>query len=101
MPGPRMARPIGVRYRRRRMLAGPEQAYTSTGLKYARHFGMIEALREGRGEPHSLQVSPTNRCNLRCVFCSVDERDLKLEWNVDELAEAIAEFVTTCNISTV
>ena len=69
-----------------------EQAYTSTGLKYARHFGMIDALREGRGAPQSLQVSPTNRCNLRCVFCSVDERDLKLEWDLADLIEAIQMF---------
>ena len=69
--------------------APSEQVYTSTGAKYARHWPMIAALRNGVGMPPSLQVSPTNRCNLRCVFCSVDERDLKLEWDLADLCDAI------------
>lgn len=76
----------------RRMDEDAERNYTSTGDKYSRHYGMIQALREGHGQPHSLQVSPTNRCNLRCVFCSVDNRDLKLEWDLADLIEAIESF---------
>lgn len=74
------------------MPGNPEQTFTSTGSKYARNFHMIQALREGRGAPQSLQVSVTNACNLACVFCSTDERELKQKWAIGELAEAISMF---------
>lgn len=67
--------------------------YTSTGRKYAHHANVFRMLRNGFGRPQSLQVSPTNRCNLRCVFCSVDNRSLKLEWDFDELKSAIKSFM--------
>lgn len=82
------------------MLTKPVETFTSTGVKYARQPEIIQALREGRGHPISLQVSPTNRCNLRCVFCSVDERQLNLEWPIDDLKSAIFNF-SLCGIKTV
>ena len=74
------------------MLGSAEQTFTSTGAKYARHWPMIEALREGRGAPQSLQVSVTNACNLACIFCSTDERELKQKWDISELIEALTMF---------
>ncbi len=71
----------------------PVNIFTSTGEKYSRHPEMIQALRTGHGMPVSLQVSPTNRCNLRCVFCSVDERQLNMEWDFNDLKEAIFRFI--------
>lgn len=55
---------------------------------------MIEALRAGYGRPQSLQVSLTNRCNLKCIFCSVAERDLKDEWLFEDLIKAIESFIS-------
>lgn len=67
--------------------------YTSTGIKYARHPDMINSLRSGVGKPQSLQVALTNRCNLQCVFCSVAERELKQQWDYEELCKAIQSFI--------
>lgn len=66
---------------------------TSTGAKYSRHPDMINALRNGIGRPQSLQVALTNRCNLACIFCSVAERELKQEWDYEELMQAIDFFI--------
>lgn len=74
--------------------------YTSTGGKYSRHPDMINALRNGVGRPQSLQVALTNRCNLKCVFCSVAERELKQEWDYEELLKAIDAFIV-CGIKTI
>ena len=69
-------------------------SYTSTGAKYIHHPEMIESLRNGIGRPQSLQVALTNRCNLKCVFCSVAERELKQEWDYLELCKAIDSFMS-------
>ena len=44
--------------------------FTSTGMKLIHHPGVIRNLFHGRASPISLQVAPTSRCNLKCVFCS-------------------------------
>lgn len=74
------------------MLINNLDQYTSTGAKYFKHPEMINSLRNGIGRPQSLQVALTNRCNLKCVFCSVAERELKQEWNYLELCKAIQSF---------
>src|SRR3989442_1613057 len=74
------------------MAMDPLNVFTSTGIKYFRHPQMVQGLRHGRPGPQSIQVSPTNVCNLRCVFCSVDERDRKLVWRPGELVEALTAF---------
>lgn len=66
--------------------------FTSTGIKYLRHPQMVRGLQSGCPKPQSIQVSPTNVCNLRCVFCSVDERDRRLMWTTDDLKEALRVF---------
>jgi len=75
-------------------------SYTSTGAKYIHHPQMIESLRNGIGRPQSLQVALTNKCNLKCVFCSVAERELKQEWDYVELISAIHNFML-CGIGTI
>ena len=76
------------------MQTNPIDIFTSTGGKYLHHPEMIDGLKNGNPRPVSLQVSPTNRCNIRCQFCSVDERTLSLEWDVEDLKQAIFKFVT-------
>jgi len=68
--------------------------FTSTGAKYIHHPQMIESLRNGIGRPQSLQVALSNKCNLKCVFCSVAERELKQEWDYLELCKAIDSFMS-------
>src|SRR3990167_10146237 len=75
--------------RRSIMSINPLETFTSTGRKYLHQPQMIEGIRRGIPSPVSLQVSPTNQCQLRCVFCSVDERDLSLEWKLEDLIETI------------
>jgi len=74
--------------------------FTSTGAKYIHHPQMIESLRNGIGRPQSLQVALSNKCNLKCVFCSVAERELKQEWDYEELISVIHKFLL-CGIGTI
>lgn len=75
------------------MQTKPSEVFTSTGIKYFHHPEMIEGIQTGLAKPVSLQVSPTNKCNIRCMFCSVDERTLSLEWELEDLKTAILMFV--------
>src|SRR3990172_2205595 len=77
-----------------------EGIYTSTGLKYSRHLEMMDGLRTGVGRPQSLQVSLTNRCNLKCSFCSVSGRNKDVVWHHESLKDAIFSFIK-CGIGTV
>ena len=74
--------------------------YSSTGFKYYRHFYMLESLRKGIGKPHSLQISLINKCNLKCIFCSVSGRNLKDEWLFEDLIKSI-EFFISAGIKTI
>jgi len=74
------------------MSINPLETFTSTGRKYLHQPQMIEGIRRGIPSPVSLQVSPTNKCQLRCVFCSVDKRDLSLEWEPEDLKSMILKF---------
>jgi len=66
--------------------------YTSTGAKYLLHEDRLQTIIDGNPRPISLQIAPTNRCNLRCVFCSVEDRDRNLEFDFEELKTAISIF---------
>lgn len=48
--------------------------YTSTGDKLLHHPRAVSDLRAGRSHPIVLHIMPTERCNLRCEFCSVANR---------------------------
>lgn len=39
--------------------------------------------------PRHVQLSPTNNCNLKCSFCSCDDRDRKLEWSFDDVVSIV------------
>ena len=47
-----------------------EDRYTSTGGKLLHHPDALKWLKSKIGRPISLQISPTSKCNLNCVFCS-------------------------------
>ena len=47
------------------------ETYTSTGKKILRHLDELMMFQEtGMIDAISLQIAPTSRCNLNCVFCS-------------------------------
>ena len=54
--------------------ARKEQSYTSTGDKLLHHKDAIADLRNKKNHPIVLHIMPTERCNLKCVFCSVAQR---------------------------
>jgi MoaA/NifB/PqqE/SkfB family radical SAM enzyme len=51
-----------------------ETSFTSTGEKILYHEKAIKDLRLGKNHPIVLHIMPTEKCNLRCVFCSVAQR---------------------------
>lgn len=74
-------------------LAAPVNTYTSTGMKLLRHPELLHYIRlTGTFRVQSLQLAITNRCNLKCSFCSVDERYVKEELGLTEILDALAEF---------
>lgn len=51
-----------------------EQRYTSTTAKLLRQEDRFAEWRRGIYRPISLQIAPTDKCNLSCSFCSVKNR---------------------------
>jgi len=59
-----------------------ERIYTSTATKLIRNHEKIKEIKEGKLRPQSLQLSPTDVCNLHCPFCSVWNRPQnELKWD--------------------
>ena len=52
-----------------------EIKFTSTDNKLLANTELIDNISKGNWRPQSIQLSCTDRCNLRCVFCSVDNRN--------------------------
>ena len=53
-----------------------EIQFTSTGEKILAHSEAVVDLRHHRrNHPVVLHIMPTERCNLRCAFCSVTHRE--------------------------
>lgn len=51
-----------------------EKRFTSTRAKILHNTSLMESLRRGRYIPQSIQLAPTNICNLNCNMCSVKDR---------------------------
>jgi hypothetical protein len=51
-----------------------KDSYTSTGEKLYYHQEAMQRLRNGYGTPISAWCAPTDLCDARCSFCSVQER---------------------------
>jgi len=65
--------------------------FTSTGMKLIHHPEVVKKLKdERRASPISLQVAPTSRCNLNCVFCSNANRTKHEDLDVRELFQLLA-----------
>jgi MoaA/NifB/PqqE/SkfB family radical SAM enzyme len=54
-----------------------EKQYTSTRVKLLHNPDRLAEIKEGKFRPISIQLAPTDKCNLNCVFCSVKNREMK------------------------
>lgn len=52
-----------------------KDSFTSTGEKLFWHQEAMQKLRDGRGMPIVTHIMPTDVCNFRCSFCSVQYRE--------------------------
>lgn len=52
-----------------------EKRYTSTRSKILHNTSLIEGIRKKHFIPQSIQIAPTDTCNLNCNMCSVKERE--------------------------
>lgn len=68
------------------------QEFTSTGSKLFWHQEAMQKLRDGKGMPIVTHIMPTDVCNFKCAFCSVQHRagdSLKMEQIVDYLSQLV------------
>lgn len=72
---------------------GKEGVYTSTGMKLLHHPKVVSWLLNRRAIPVSLQVSPTSRCSLNCMFCSNVNRNKDEELKLNELDRILGRLV--------
>ena len=80
-----------------------ETVFTSTGVKLLGHLDrLLEYQQTGLLRPVSLQIAPTDKCNLKCEFCSVKYRDGD-EIPLVELTKCIDEFkelgILSCEVT--
>tara|TARA_Y100000310_G_scaffold340803_1_gene437833 strand:+ start:313 stop:1233 length:921 start_codon:yes stop_codon:yes gene_type:complete len=69
---------------------GLEQQFTSTIAKLLKQPDRFAEWEQGIFRPISLQLAPTDRCNLRCGFCSVQNRNGD-ELDIVDIIGAITE----------
>ena len=67
--------------------------FTSTGKKLLRQGSLLQHWKNHVPIPHSLQVAPTEKCNLKCKFCSVSNRSRQFEFRLSDLIEATKKFL--------
>ena len=67
--------------------------FTSTGTKLHRNADVLSAWNSGIPAPNSLQVAVTEKCGLRCEFCSVVNRENQYEIPYEDLLKATKKFI--------
>ena len=71
------------------------QSYTAASTlpaKLLQDGVLVSRVHDGFIPPVHVQLNPTNRCNLKCGFCSCSERDRKAEIEFDTLLKTMAGF---------
>ena len=64
--------------------------FTSTGIKFWLHQEQMFSYKEGTGRSVvSTHVSPESICNLRCSYCSVDNRDISKHIKIEVVKDYI------------
>ena len=67
--------------------------FTSTGNKLYRNADILSAWNFGTPVPNSLQVALTEKCTLKCEFCSVVNREKTQELSYADLMNATMKFI--------
>lgn len=67
--------------------------FTSTGTKLLRQGELLVEWKKRHPIPQSLQVGPTEKCTLKCSFCSVANRSKKFELPISDLISATEKFI--------
>lgn len=52
-----------------------EKRFTSTKSKLLHNLDRLQEIQNGKFRPISIQLAPTDKCNLDCIFCSVKKRE--------------------------
>ena len=52
-----------------------ESIMTSTNIKLYQHLDRLADAQKGNWKPISLQLSPTDKCDYECTFCSTGYRN--------------------------
>jgi MoaA/NifB/PqqE/SkfB family radical SAM enzyme len=68
-----------------------EKQYTSTATKLLHNLDNLKDIKNGIFNPISIQLAPTDKCNLNCVFCSVKNREMK-ELTLEEVQGTLISF---------
>ena len=71
-----------------------EQLYTSTQTKLLHNLDRLQEIQQGIFRPISVQLAPTNKCNLNCVMCSVANRDKSEELSLEQSIKVLTDFKT-------
>ena len=68
-----------------------EKKYTSTKTKLLHNLHRLNEIQStGKLRPISIQLAPTDKCNLNCVFCSVKKRDMD-ELKFEDIKNALSK----------
>lgn len=60
-------------------------SYTSAGVFPVKLFLNDGIIKDGKIVPFHVQLNPTNRCNLKCQFCSCASREKGLEMSLEDI----------------
>lgn len=71
-----------------------EKLYTSTQNKLLHNLDRLTEMQEGLFRPISVQLAPTNKCNLNCNMCSVANRDKSQELSLEQCIKVLTDFKT-------
>lgn len=71
-----------------------EQLYTSTQNKLLHNLDRLKEMQKGYFRPISVQLAPTNKCNLNCVMCSVADRNKSEELSLEQSVQVLSDFKT-------
>ena len=69
-----------------------EKVYTSTQVKLLHNLDRLQEMQLGIFRPISIQLAPTNRCNLQCVMCSVADRNKSEELSLTQFIQVLRDF---------
>jgi MoaA/NifB/PqqE/SkfB family radical SAM enzyme len=71
------------------------KSYTAAStlpVKLLQNAFVVNQICAGYIPPTHVQLNPTNRCNLKCDFCSCSERDKKAEFDLERLLFVMVQF---------